>query len=161
MNKYRLLISKRYLFFCGIHAIIILFGCFVFLYYNGVFLLKVMAIQMAWFSLVFIWYLIQHRLTLMKIIDGMARVDVELIETYINGQKRDWEDLLMIRLILGCLIALGFLFTLIFVDATTLSQILGGLFLSYIITMIMKAWLDFHDHILLQDIRHSLKDYSS
>lgn len=140
---------------------ITLAGCVAYLFFKEIILFKIMAMQMAWFGLAFSWYFFNHRYMLISSFQGKNSESVTALEYYLLEHKRRWESLYPYKLLTGCVIAIGFVVSLFISEEELLSQVLAGLFMTYLLAMIIKVWVDFNDQILLQDIRHHFRNHSS
>ena len=161
LQKYRRKISIRYLMLGMIAVCITLTGGITYLYFSEIIIFKVLAMQIAWLGLAFTWYFLNHRFKLLTSLEGKNARSITALEFYLHDHKRRWENLYPFMLLTGCAIAIGFVLSLFNPQGELLSQVLAGLFLTFLLVMIIKVWVDFTDQIFLQDIRHHFKDHSS
>lgn len=124
-------------------------------------LLQALGVQWVALGLGFSWYLFTHRNELLHLLDRPTGATLEDVTAYFLLRKLAWEKWYPYLLILGILIAIGFLYAILVSEDRQLGQITGALIISYLLGMIGKNTLDFMDQLLLQDLRHAFNDHSS
>jgi hypothetical protein len=159
--KYRHFISSRYTLYGLIAG---------FLWFTG-------AVLMAWLNplpghiyitsgmiglgLGFLWYIFNHRYQMLIYFNQRHDDPFDRLEKYLVEKKQRWDNTQLIRFGLMALLLLTMLTLLIFFKETPWAGIASTLFVALILATIIKGWLDFNDGILLQDIRHHLRDHTS
>jgi hypothetical protein len=109
----------------------------------------------------FVWYVFDHRSRLLFHFHTRYADPFERLEKYLGDKKHQWENTQLIRFGLMALLLLVMLTLLIFFKENKWTGIASALFIAFILATMIKGWLDFLDGILLQDIRHSLRDQTS
>jgi len=109
----------------------------------------------------FLWYIFNHRHQMLFHFNQRNDDPYERLEKYLFEKKQRWDNTQLLRIGLMALLLLTMLTLMIFFKETPLTGIASTLFVALILATIIKGWLDFNDGILLQDIRHNLRDHTS
>jgi hypothetical protein len=109
----------------------------------------------------FLWYIFNHRYQMLFHFNPRYNDPFERLEKYLFEKKQRWDNTALLRFGLIALLLLAMLTLMIFFKETKWAGIATTLFVGLILAIIIKGWLDFQDGILLQDIRHNLRDHTS
>ena len=122
---------------------------------------KLVASAMIGLGLGFLFYIFNHRYQMLYHFNIRYDDPLERLEKYLADKRQRWENTQMIRLGLMTLLLLTMLTLMFFFKESRWAAISATLFISLILAVYIKGWLDFNDGLLLQDIRHSFRDHTS
>ena len=159
--KFSQLISSRYRWYGWIAGAVWLAGVFCLTWFNPVYWLTFFANIMMGLGLGFLIYIFNHRYQMLFHFNTRYADPYERLEKYLVEKRQRWEKIQMIRLGLMALLFLTMLTLMFFFKEHSMTLPIVTLFIALILAAYIKGWLDFSDEILLQDIRHSLRDQTS
>ena len=159
--KYRRFISSRYGWYGLIAGLVFFSGILLYAGLATVPLYAYIASGIIGLGLGFLWYVFNHRYQMLSCFHPRYDDPFERLEQYLVEKKQRWDNTQLIRLGLMTLLLLTMFTLLIFYKDNGWSVITSILFIALILATIIKGWLDFNDGILLQDIRHHLRDHTS
>jgi hypothetical protein len=159
--RFRQVIRSRYNTYACIAGAVLVFVVGLF------FIFKTSGIILSFIFLVFflslgtIWYVLFHRNQMLFRLDSQYPESFQRLEQYVEEMKQKQENFYWIRMVLGCGLAIGMFLFLFLSTESVWTLLFITLFLAMILASMIKGWLDFNDHILMQDFRRSLRDQPS
>ncbi len=159
--RFRRIISTRYVVYGIILGLIILSGIVLQLFLLKFNWMKSISSGLVWVGLGFLWYLLHHRYLMLSHFSTLNEDAAERLENYLKAKQKKWFDLYLAKMGGMCLLALIMLMLLFFWRESVWTGIVTSLFITLLLAMIFKGWMDFNDELLLQDIKHSIRDQTS
>lgn len=113
------------------------------------------------FGLLMLWYAFRHRYQMLyhfhtRYEDAEAR-----LEKYFNSQQSQWDRYALVRIGLMFILGIAMLLSMLLWKESAWARIFASLFITLLLALIIKGWMDFNDGILRHDIQRNLRDQTS
>ena len=109
----------------------------------------------------YLWYFFYQRFQLLSRFHIRHTDPVERLEKYVFNQRERWERTYLFRFVGIAILGATMFFFLFFYKESNWAGITASLFLTLLVALILKGWLDFNEDILLHDIRRNANDHTS
>jgi len=161
VEKYRHLISSRYKLYGWIAGLIWASGVMLMVIMEDSSVYHGISNSMQAFGLLVLWYSFRHRYKMLYHFNTRYEDAEARLENYFNLKQSKWDRYFLLRT--GVMFSLGaaMLLFLVFWKESTWTRISTSLFITLILSLIIKGWMDFNDGILRHDIKRSLRDQTS
>jgi hypothetical protein len=155
------IISSRYTWYGWIAGLVWASAVFLHGWFDPKGLLAYVTSGMIGLCLGFLYYIFNHRYRILFHFNTRYPDAFERLEKYLSVRRQRWDNLYLIRFGIMLILGLTMLLLLFFFKESKWSGITAVAFISLVLAFIIKGWLDFHDEILLHDIRRSMRDQTS
>lgn len=109
----------------------------------------------------FLWYCSYHRYQMLSHFDSRYEDAPARLESYLAAKHTKWESQGLLRIGGMCLLGMVMLMLLFTRGDNEWTRLLSGIFVSLILALIIKGWMDFNDQILRHEIHRSFRDQMS
>jgi hypothetical protein len=161
VEHYRHLISSRYKLYGWIAGVIWASGVMFMLLSVDSPVNRGISSTMQAFGLLMLWYCFRHRYLMLYHFDAQFADAEARLEKYFNTKQTQWERYAIFRLGLMFVLGIAMLIFMLLWRESAWARILASLFITLLVALIIKGWMDFNDGILRHDIQRSLKDQAS
>lgn len=161
IEQYRHLISSRYKLYGWIAGLIWASGVMLMVFIDDSPVYQSISSTMQAFGLVMLWYSFRHRYQMLyhfntRYDDAEAR-----LEKYFTSKQSQWDRYFLLRTGLMFILGIAMLLFLLLWKESEWTRLFTSLFITLVLSLIIKGWLDFNDGILRHDIMRSLRDQTS
>lgn len=150
-------IAVRYKWFGWMAGIGIILCLFSSVWWEQITFLRSLLALAAWICYFFLSYIYMHRQRMIDALDKDAYRAEGHFDTYLTGQHQRWEKHAFARLIIGSILVAVTLALVIF-STGRLGQWMAALFVSFVLGVMVKNWMQFCEQIMLHDYRRILRD---
>ena len=113
------------------------------------------------FGLMMLWYTFRHRYLMLYHFNTRFEDAEARLEKYFISRQTQWDHYAIVRLGLMFILGIAMLLCMLLWKESAWTRIFASLFITLLLALIIKGWLDFNDGILRHDIQRSLKDQTS
>jgi hypothetical protein len=157
VEHYRHLISSRYKLYGWIAGLIWASGVL----FMDTSLHRGISSTMQAFGLLMLWYCFSHRYQMLYHFNTRYEDPEVRLEKYFNTKQVQWDRHALLRTGLMFILGIAMLLSMLLWKESAWTRIFTSLFITLVLSLIIKGWMDFNDGILRHDIHRNLKDQTS
>lgn len=161
VDHYRHLISSRYKLYGWIAGLIWASGVMFMVLIDDTPLNRGISSTLQAFGLLMLWYTFRHRYQMLYHFSTRYEDPEERLEKYFNTKQTQWDHYAIVRIGLMFILGIAMLIFMLMWKESAWGRIFASLFITLLLALIIKGWMDFNDGILRHDIKRSLKDQTS
>lgn len=161
VEQYRHLISSRYKLYGWIAGLIWASGVMLMVFIDATPVYRVTSSTLQAFGLVMLWYSFRHRYQMLYYFNTRNDDPEARLEKYFNSRQSQWDRYSLVRIGLMFVLGIAMLLFLLLWKESAWARIFASLFITLLLALIIKGWMDFNDGILRHDIQRSLRDQTS
>lgn len=160
VEHYRSLISSRYKLYGWIAGLIWVFGLGMALIDDTPVYLGISS-TLQTFGLLMLWYTFRHRYQMLYHFNTRYDDAEVRLEKYFTAQQSLWDRYALIRIGLMFILGIAMLIFMLLWKESAWARIFASLFITLLLALIIKGWMDFNDGILRHDIQRDFRDQTS
>ena len=161
VEHYRHLISSRYKLYGWIAGLIWASGVMFMVLMDDTPLHRAVSSTLQAFGLLMLWYSFRHRYQMLYHFNTRFEDAEERLEKYFISRQTQWDQYALVRIGLMFILGIAMLLCMLLWKESAWARIFASLFITLLLALIIKGWMDFNDGILRHDIQRSLKDQTS
>lgn len=161
VEQYRHLISSRYKLYGWIAGLIWASGVMFMVLIDDSQLHRAISSTLQAFGLLMVWYSFRHRYQMLYHFNTRYEDPEVRLEKYFNTKQSRWDRYAIVRIGLMFILGIAMLIFMLLWKDSAWARIFASLFITLLLALIIKGWMDFNDGILRHDIQRSLRDQTS
>ena len=161
VEHYRHLISSRYKLYGWIAGLIWASGVMFMVLIDDSPVHRGISSTLQAFGLLMLWYTFRHRYLMLYHLNTQFSDPEVRVEKYFHTKQTQWDRYALVRIGLMFVLGIAMLIFMLLWKDSAWARILASLFITLLVALIIKGWMDFNDGILRHDIQRSLKDQAS
>lgn len=161
VEHYRHLISSRYKLYGWIAGLIWASGVMFMVLIDDTAVHRGISSTLQAFGLLMLWYTFRHRYQMLYHFSSRYEDAEARLEKYFNTKQTQWDRYAIVRIGLMFILGIAMLISMLLWKESAWARIFASLFITLLLALIIKGWMDFSDGILRHDIQRSLKDQTS
>lgn len=161
IEQYRLLISSRYKLYGWMSGLIWASGVIYMIFIADPPIHRGISSTMQAFGLLMLWYTFRHRYLMLYHFNTQYADAASRLESYFHAKQALWDRYALPRLGLMFILGIGMLICMLMWKDSPWARIFSSLFITLVLFLILKGWMDFNDGILRHDIQRNLKNQTS
>ncbi len=161
VEHYRHLISSRYKLYGWIAGLIWASGVILMVLMDDTAVYRGISSTLQAFGLLMAWYSFRHRYQMLFHFNTRYEDAEARLEKYFNTKQSQWDRYTLVRIGLMFILGIAMLLTMLLWKESAWARIFASLFITLLLALIIKGWMDFNDGILRHDIERSLRDQTS
>lgn len=161
VEYYRHLISSRYKLYGWIAGLIWASGVMLMVLTDDTPLYRGSASSLQAFGLLMLWYSFRHRYLMLYHFNTRYEDPETRLEKYFTTKQMQWDRYALLRIGLMFILGITMLLLMLLWKESAWARISASLFITLLLALIIRGWMDFSDGILRHDIQRSLKDQTS